>query len=66
MNNTLRNHKQRWNLADQAKIEEMAKHINNREQLEKIAKEKAPEFERTVQAVAKRIELVKGWHYRQG
>ncbi|MCM2999978.1 hypothetical protein M3647_21110 [Paenibacillus cellulositrophicus] len=65
MSKNPRNHKQPWNSADQAKIEELAKQIEIREDLERIAEEKAAEFERTPTAVAKRIEDVKGWHYRQ-
>lgn len=60
-----RNHMQPWSTADQAKIEELAKEIENREQLEKISEEKVTEFERTSSAIAKRIENIKGWHYRQ-
>lgn len=60
-----RNHMQKWSSSDQEKIEELAKQIENREQLERIAEEKVSEFERTSSAIAKRIENVKGWHYRQ-
>lgn len=60
-----RNHMQPWNSVDQAKIVEIAKQIDNRDDLERIAKEKSNEFERTPTAIAKRIEAIKGWHYRQ-
>lgn len=60
-----RNHMQPWSSTDQAKIVELAKQIDSREQLEGIASEKITEFERTSSAIAKRIEIEKGWHYRQ-
>ncbi|QGQ97555.1 hypothetical protein EHS13_23025 [Paenibacillus psychroresistens] len=60
-----KNHGKRWTSVDQSKIEGIADQIENREQLERISFENAPEFERTSVAVAKRIELYKGWHYRQ-
>jgi hypothetical protein len=59
------NHKQPWSVEDDSKIAEIAKNIQSREELERIAAEKAPEFGRTPVAVAKRIEEHKGWHYRQ-
>jgi hypothetical protein len=61
----LTNHKQPWSVEDDSKIAEIAKNIQSREELERIAGEKAPEFGRTPVAVAKRIEVHKGWHYRQ-
>lgn len=59
------NHKQPWSVEDDAKIAEIAKNIQSRAELERIAGEKAPEFGRTPIAVAKRIEAHKGWYYRQ-
>lgn len=65
MHKSLRNHRKPWSFADQVKIEDLAKRIENREDLETIASEMSSGFERTPSAIAKRIEIVKGWHYRQ-
>lgn len=59
------NYGKKWTLGHKAEIAEIAGPIKTRAELERIAMEKAEYFGRTSTAVAKRIEIHKGWHYRQ-
>lgn len=57
------NHKKRWTLEDLIKIKSIAKTLQSKEAMYKIAPDFAKQLGRTEAAVCKKIEEENGWYW---